>query len=229
MTSAGGIKAGGAYVELVLDDRIAAGLKRAQRKLRAFGASVQAVGATMFKAGGLMAAPFAIATRVFAGFDDRMRAVKAVTGATEKQFQSLRDEAKRLGRTTSFAAGQVAEAMTELGRAGFSPDAILSSTEAVLALSRATSTELPRATEIAGAALRGFSLPVDQMGRVTDVLTATANKSAQTLEDLFEAFKPVAPIAVEAGESIEDVAAAIGVLANNGIKGYVECLIRRGC
>ncbi|MBL4699313.1 MAG: phage tail tape measure protein [Phycisphaerales bacterium] len=57
------------------------------------------------------------------------------------------------------------------------------------------------------------------MARVTDVLTATANGSAQTLEDLFEAMKPVAPIAAEAGASIEETAAAIAVLANNGIKG----------
>ncbi len=148
-----------------------------------------------------------------------MRVVRAVTGATEQQFESLREEAKRLGRTTSFTAGQVADAMTELGRAGFDPQAILDSTESVLALARATNTELPRATEIAGAALRGFNIPATEMGRVSDVLTATANKSAQTLEDLFEAFKPVAPLAVETGESIEDVAAAIGILANNGIKG----------
>jgi TP901 family phage tail tape measure protein len=214
-----GIRAGRAFVELGVSDRLTAGLRRAQRRLRAFGDRVRAVGARLTAISAGIGAGFAISTRVFAGFDDRMRVVRAVTGATEQQFESLREEAKRLGRTTSFTAGQVAEAMTELGRAGFDPQAILDSTEAVLALARATSTELPRATEIAGAALRGFNLPATEMGRVSDVLTATANKSAQTLEDLFEAFKPVAPLAVEAGESIEDVAAAIGILANNGIKG----------
>jgi TP901 family phage tail tape measure protein len=220
MPSARGIRAGAAYIELYANDnRLVRGLKRAEKRLKAFGTSVRQIGARLVGIGASVGAGFAISTRVFAGFDDRMRAVRAVTGATEKQFQSLREEAKRLGRTTSFTAGQVAEAMTELGRAGFKPEAILSSTEAVLALARATSTELPRATEIAGAALQGFALPVDQMDRVTDVLTATANKSAQTLDDLAEAMKPVAPIAVEAGASIEDTAAAIAVLANNGIKG----------
>ena len=220
MTSARGIRAGAAYIELYANDnRLVRGLNRAQKRLKAFGSSVQRIGARLTGIGTGLAAGFAISTRVFAGFDDRMRQVRAVTGATEAQFHSLREEAKRLGRTTSFTAGQVAEAMTELGRAGFKPEAILRSTEAVLALARATSTELPRATEIAGAALRGFALPVDQMARVTDVLTATANGSAQTLEDLFEAMKPVAPIAAEAGASIEETAAAIAVLANNGIKG----------
>lgn len=219
-TSARGIRAGAAYIELYANDnKLVRGLNRAQKQLKAFGSSVQRIGARLTGIGTGLAAGFAISTRVFAGFDDRMRQVRAVTGATEAQFQSLREEAKRLGRTTSFTAGQVAEAMTELGRAGFKPESILRSTEAVLALARATSSELPRATEIAGAALRGFALPVDQMARVTDVLTATANGSAQTLEDLFEAMKPVAPIAAEAGASIEETAAAIAVLANNGIKG----------
>jgi len=220
MTSARGIRAGAAYIELYANDnKLVRGLSRAQKRLKAFGSSVQRIGARLTGIGTGLAAGFTVSTRVFAGFDDKMRAVRAVTGATEAQFQSLREEAKRLGRTTSFTAGQVAEAMTELGRAGFKPEAILANTQAVLSLARATSTELPRATEIAGAALRGFALPVNQMARVTDVLTATANGSAQTLEDLFEAMKPVAPIAAEAGASIEETAAAIAVLANNGIKG----------
>ena len=219
MPNTSGIRAGRAFVELGVSDRLTAGLRKAQRRLQAFGDRVRAVGARLTAVSAGIGAGFVISTRIFAGFDDRMRVVRAVTGATEQQFESLREEAKRLGRTTSFTAGQVADAMTELGRAGFDPQAILDSTEAVLALARATNTELPRATEIAGAALRGFNIPATEMGRVSDVLAATANKSAQTLEDLFEAFKPVAPLAVETGESIEDVAAAIGILANNGIKG----------
>jgi len=220
MSSQRGIRAGRAFIELFADDRrLVRGLRRAQARLRAFGSSVRQIGQRMTAMSAAVGGIFAVSTRQFAGFDDRMRAVQAVTGATESQFQSLREEAKRLGRTTSFTAGQVAEAMTEMGRAGFAPDEILSSTEAVLALARATSTELPRATEIAGAVLRAFRLEADETGRVSDVLSATANKSAQTLGDLFEAMRPVAPIAAAAGESLEDTAAALAVLANNGIKG----------
>ncbi|MCP4248092.1 MAG: phage tail tape measure protein [bacterium] len=219
MPSASGIRAGRAFVELGINDKFTAGLKKAQARLQAFGAGVKNLGLQLLKVTGAAAIPLAVSTRIFTGFDDRMRVVRAVTQATEQDFAKLREEAKRLGRTTSFTASQVANAMVELGRAGFDPTQILGMTEAMLALSRATDTELPRATEIAGAALRGFNLEADQMGRVTDVLTAGANKSAQTLEDLFEALKPVAPLAEAAGESIEDTTAAIGILANNGIKG----------
>jgi len=219
MANTSGIKAGRAYVELGVSDTLKRGLTIAQRQLRTFAAGATAIGQGLLKAFAIPAGGFFLSARVFSQFDDRMRVVRSVSGATENQFKSLREEAKRLGAQTSFSARQVADAMAELGRAGFTPDQILVSTEAVLALSRATDTELARATEIAGAALRGFNLDVSEMSRVTDVLTATANGSAQTLEDLFEALKPVAPIAAEAGEGIEEISAAIAVLANNGIKG----------
>jgi len=51
------------------------------------------------------------------------------------------------------------------------------------------------------------------------VLTATANGSAQTVDDLAESLKYAAPVAADAGESIESTSKALGVLANMGIKG----------
>ena len=66
--------------------------------------------------------------------------VKAVTGSTQKQFAALTDQAKLLGRTTSFTATQVAEGMTSLGRAGFKPEEIQAAIPAVLNLARATGT-----------------------------------------------------------------------------------------
>ncbi|MFQ5733190.1 MAG: phage tail tape measure protein, partial [Planctomycetaceae bacterium] len=218
--SAKGIRAGKAFVELFADDsKLVRGLRSAQRRLRAFGRSVTQMGRRMAVASIATLAPIAVATKIFAGFSDQMAKVKAVTGASAGAFESLTARAKELGRTTSFTASQVAGAMVELGRAGFKPKAILNSIAGVLDLARATDTELPRAAEIAGAALRGFSLDSTEAGRVADVLTATANNSSQGLEDIGEALKVVAPIAVEAGESLEDTAAALGVLANNGIKG----------
>ena len=215
-----GIRAGAAYVELfVNDNKLVRGLKRAQMRLRRFGASAMDVGRRMMVVGAMMAAPFAIATRIFSGFDDAMRKTKAVTSATDAEFRRLTATAKELGQTTSYTAAEVANAMTELGRAGFKPKQIDAAIGGILSLARATDTELSRAAEIAGNALRGFGMEVDQIDRVVDVLSYTANNSAQTLDDLGESMKYVAPLAAEAGEPIESVAAALGVLANAGIKG----------
>ncbi len=220
MPSSRSIRAGAAYVELTVDNsRLVRGLKAAQARLRAFSAGVRDLGAGLLKASALAAAPLAISSRTFAGFSDQIAQVRAVTGAAGEEFMKLTAIAKELGRTTSFTAQQVAQGMTELGRAGYKPVQILAAIPDVLNLARGTATDLGRAAEIAAAAMRGFGLSALDTTRIADVLTATANNSAQTLEDLGEAMKYVAPLAMEAGSNIEDTAAALGVMANNGIKG----------
>lgn len=220
MPSQSAIKAGAAYVELFLrDNRLTRGLKRSSRRLKQFGRSVQATGLAMARISAVAAAPFAIATARFVAFDDKMRLVKAVTQSTEREFESLTQQAKELGRTTSFTAAEVADAMVSLGRAGFKANEILAATPAILNLSRATATELGEAADITGGALRGFGLDASRAAEVADILAVTANGSAQTLIDLGESLKFVAPIARDAGANIRDVAGMLGILANNAIRG----------
>ena len=121
----------------------------------------------------------ALAKRVFAGFDDQMRAVQAVLGATGAEFDLLNEKAKTVGRITSYRAAQVAGAVLELGRAGFAALQIDAAIASVLALARPTGTELPTAAKIAAGTLRAFGLEADQMGHVADVMVATANNAAR--------------------------------------------------
>lgn len=218
--ASGNVRAGRAFVELMLDQtKLERGLKAAQAKLRNFGNSMTSVGKSLVTVATLAAAPLVYSTKTFADFDDEMRMVKAVTGATEQQFKSLTAVAEELGRTTSFTAKQVAEGMTALGRMGFSPKEIEAAIPAVLNLSRATGTDLGEAAEIAANNLRVFGIETSKMASVADILTATANGSAQTLTDLAEGLKMAGPQAAAAGDSITNVSAALGVLANMGIRG----------
>jgi hypothetical protein len=144
-SSAGAIRAGRAFVELFADDsKLVRGLRAASAKLKAWGRSVTAIGMQMLRTAAAAAVPIAFATRTYAAFADQMATVRAVTGATADAFDHLNEQAKELGRTTSYTAAQVAGAMIELGRAGFSPDEIGLATPAMLSLARATGTELPR-------------------------------------------------------------------------------------
>ena len=220
MAGARGIRAGRAYVELFADNtKLIRGLRQASAKLKAFGATVTAVGMKLAAFGAIIGAPLAVATKVFASFDDQMRAVQAVTGSTGKQFDMLTAKAKLLGRTTSFTAAQVAGGMLELGRGGFDSSQIDAAIGSVLNLARATGTELSEATNIATGTLRSFGLAASDSGRVADVLAATANNSSQTLTDLGESMKYAAPVADAYGMTLEQTAKAIGALANFSIKG----------
>ena len=218
--ASGNVKAGKAFVEIMLDQtKLERGLKAAQSKLKSFGASVTAMGTKLLGIATVAAAPLAMATKTFADFDDEMRMVKAVTGAVDSEFRMLTATAEKLGRETSFTAKQVAEGMTALGRMGFKANEIDAAIPAVLNLARATGTELGEAAEIAANNMRVFGISVTDMAHVSDLLTATANGSAQTLADLAEGLKMAGPQAAAAGDDIRNVSASLGVLANMGIRG----------
>ena len=127
-----------------------------------------------------------------------------MSGAAGNAFEKLTQQAKELGRTTSYTATQVAEGMVSLGRMGFSTDEIEKSIQAILNLDKSTGMEnLGQSAQIAGNALRVFQMQASEMPYVVDILSMTANKSAQTLEDLGEAFKMAGPFAARAGADIK--------------------------
>lgn len=214
------INAGNAYISIsVRDVNLQAGLQKARSRLEDFASNAKKL--TEMAAASFVAFRGYIqpVLNSFIEYDNQMRTVAAVTGASAKEMDNLSEQARKLGATTSFSAAQVAEGMTSLGRMGFSSDEIQSSIAAVMDLSRATGTELASAADIAANSLRIFGLSASEMTSVADLLTATANGSAQTVTDLFDALKLVGPTAATAGESITDTCAALGILANLGIKG----------
>ncbi|MBE6380041.1 MAG: phage tail tape measure protein [Lentisphaerae bacterium] len=218
--SIGAVRAGEAFVELTTrDSNLRKGLQNAEIRLKAFAVASSEIGRDILAFTTASAATIALSFRIFKNFDTQMRMVKAVTQATGKEFEMLSRRAREIGAATSFTAQEVALAMTALGRMGLRPREIDEAIDSVMNLSRATGTDLAEAADIAANSLRIFGLQANQMSMVADFLTATANGSAQTLTDLFEALKIVGPQARIAGETIADTAAALGVMANMGIKG----------
>ncbi len=161
----------------------------------------------------------AIAT--IADFGQAMSTVRAITQATEEQFQSLSDEAKRLGATTRFSATQAAEGLLFLARAGLDAGEALEAVEGTLKLAQAGNLELGRAADIATNALTGFGLEVIELARVVDVLALASNSANTDVNQLGEALKFVAPIAAGVGVTIEETTAAIAALADAGLQASI--------
>lgn len=159
------------------------------------------------------------AIQSIAEFEKQLSTVKAITGATGKEFDALRQKALDLGRTTKFTSTQVAELQVAYGRLGFSTKEILDATEATLFLAAATGEDLAKSADVAGSTVRGFGLNADETLRVVDVMASSFNKSALSLENFTESMKYVAPIANAAGASVEETTALLGVLADAGVRG----------
>jgi TP901 family phage tail tape measure protein len=217
---AANIRAGRAVVEVVLDGRnkFKSDLARAGARLKKFGRTAKSVGKNLLAMGTAAAVPLALSAKTFAEFDDKMRAVKAITGSTTEDFAKLTAEAKRLGATTRFSASEAAEGMRFLGMAGFNTEQIMKGLPAVLDLAAAGAVELGMAADIVSDVGSAFGLTADEAGRVSDVIAQTASSANTSIEMMGESFKFVAPIAKAAGQTLEETSAAIGLLGNSGIK-----------
>lgn len=161
----------------------------------------------------------AASTKAFAEFESSMNRVSALGDIFGKDLKALEQQAKELGATTIYSSKQAADAMGELAAAGFKANEIMSAMPGVLALAATEQMEIAEAASISAAVIKGFGLQARDMQQVADLLAKTSSASASSVKDLGYAFQYVGPVAKAAGQNMQDIAAALGVLANAGIKG----------
>ena len=148
-----------------------------------------------------------------------MSEVKAISGATGKEFDALRNKAIELGASTAFSAGEVAEAMTEMAKAGWSSQQIIDGMGGVLDAAAASGEGLAIVSTIVADTVTGFGLAASDSSKIADLLTQAANSGTIGVTDLGESFKYIAPVAASMGLSVEDVTTAISAMSMAGIKG----------
>lgn len=157
--------------------------------------------------------------KVASDFDSAMSGVKAISGATGEEFDALRAKAIELGGSTAFSANEVAEAMTEMAKAGWDSQQILDGMGGVLDAAAASGENLGTVSTIVADAITGFGMEAKESTRVADLLTQAANSGTIGINDLGESFKYIAPVAGSMGLSIEDVTTALSAMSMSGIKG----------
>ena len=166
---------------------------------------------------GFTAAFAALASvRVLAGFDDQLATVQSVLLATEGDMAKLRAEALRLGTTTRFSAQEAGEGLELLARAGLSANESIGLVGTTLKLAQAENIGLASASENLVKITRGMRLEMSEAARVADVLSATASLSTTSVQDLATAFRYASAISAGFKTPVEEVAAALGVLADAG-------------
>ncbi|MFG9064128.1 phage tail tape measure protein [Pseudomonas aeruginosa] len=178
------------------------------------GAGGLATGSGILYAGARMMAPGL-------EFDTSMSKVQALTRLDKgsAELAALREQARALGSSTQFTAGQAADAQGYLAMAGFDPKAIQAAMPGMLALAKAGDSELAETADIASNILTGFNLAATETGRLGDVMVGTFTRSNVNLQMLGETMKYAAPGAAALGQDIETVAAMAGKLGDAGIQG----------
>jgi len=177
-----------------------------------------AAGAALVAVGAALAATVIFPVARAADFERAMKGVLAVTTGADEAFSALSAKAAELGRTTKFTATEAAEGMRFLGQAGFEAGEVITAIGPSLQLAAAGGLDLATAADIASNVVSAMRLEVEDLSHVADVLANTAASSNTNVLQLAEALKYAAPIAASAGLTLEETAAAIGVLGNNGIQ-----------
>nr|WP_272493400.1 phage tail tape measure protein [[Clostridium] innocuum] len=158
------------------------------------------------------------AVKTAADFDSAMSQVAAVSGATGKDFDALRNKAREMGAKTKFSATEAAEAMNYMAMAGWKTEDMLDGIEGVMNLAAASGEDLATTSDIVTDALTAFGLSAKDSGHFADILAAASSNANTNVSMMGETFKYCAPIAGALGFSAEDTAEAIGLMANAGIK-----------
>lgn len=158
------------------------------------------------------------AVKITADFDSQMSKVKAISGATGEEFDQLRDKAREMGASTKYSATEAGQAFEYMGMAGWKTEDMLNGITGIMNLAAASGEELGTTSDIVTDALTAFGLSAQESGRFADILAAAATNANTNVSMMGESFKYVAPVAGSLGYSAEDVAVALGLMANSGIK-----------
>lgn len=154
-------------------------------------------------------------------FNASMSRVQAISrlDKDDPQLKTLRDQARQLGGSTQFTAGQAADAQGYLGMAGFDPEAIKAAMPGMLSLAAAGGADLAQTADIASNIMSGLGLQADQMEKLGDVLVGTFTRSNTNLQMLGDTMKYAAPMAKTYGVELEIAAAMAGKLGDAGLQG----------
>lgn len=154
-------------------------------------------------------------------FEETMSAVEAIANADAEGMAQLSDMAKELGATTKFTAQQSGEAMSYMAMAGWDVQDMLNGMGGVLSLAAASGEDLAMVSDIVTDSLTAFGLSASDTGHFSDVLAAAAANANTNVSIMGETMKMSASVAGALGYSIEDVAVAMGLMANSGVKGSI--------
>lgn len=206
---------------------VGADTSQGEQGLQSFNSKMNNAAKSMTMTGGVMTAGVTLpllaigkaALTTAMDFEQNMNILQQVSGASADTMQALQAEALRLGAVTSFSAGEAAEGMLELAKAGMSTEDVLASIGGVMDLAAAGGISLAEAAAITAATLNAFHLEASESGRVADLLAAAANASAASISDLSQGMQQAGFAFSMANQPVENLATSLAILTNVGLTG----------
>lgn len=187
-------------------------------------------------------AGFTYATKSAIDFNSQIQAMGplltnggTVTAKYKAQLEQLSASSMKWSKQYGVSTTSINEGMSEMIKRGYTAQQTLGAMPSVLNAAKASGDDFNTVMSVSTATLEQFGLKVDSTSgmlkntqRVTDTLTYVSNATAAGFQDLGEAMTYVGPTAHSANISLEQTAAALGIMSNRGIEGSVAGTALRG-
>lgn len=180
---------------------------------------LQLVGKAVTGATAAVGAFAASSVQVGSSFDSSMAQVAATMGVTVDEIGELRDFAMDMGAKSSFSAGQAADALNYMALAGYDATQSMEMLPNVLNLAAAGGIELSRASDMVTDAQSALGLTAEETTELVDMMAKASSKSNTSVEQLGDAILTVGGTAKTLAGGTNELNTALGILADNGIKG----------
>ena len=175
----------------------------AGEKLQNVGSAIEGAGQKLMPVTAAVGGLATAAVKVASDFDSAMSQVAAVSGATGKELDALRDKAREMGSKTKFSAS---EAMNYMAMAGWKTGDMLDGIEGIMNLAAASGEDLATTSDIVTDALTALGLSAADSGHFADILAAASSNANTNVSLMGETFKYCAPVAGALGFTAEDTA-----------------------
>lgn len=152
-------------------------------------------------------------------FDSSMSQVAATMGTTVDQISELRDFAMEMGANTAFSAVQAADALNYMALAGYDSEESMSALPTVLNLAAAGALDLAEASDMVTDVQSALGLSMEESAELVDKMAKAASSSNTSVGQLGSAILTVGGTAKNLAGGTTELSTALGILADNGIKG----------
>ena len=202
----------------------------AGEKLKSAGSSISEAGKKLMPVTAAVGGLGTAAVTTAANFESAMSQVQAtmgitkdamsqVDGQTVNTMSTLSELAKKMGAETAFSASECAEALNYLALAGYDTQQMCDTLPTVLNLAAAGGIDLASASDMVTDAMSALGMGVDEAETMVDQMAKTASTTNTSVAQLGEGILTIGATAKSVKGGTAELNTALGILANNGIKG----------
>ncbi len=218
----------------VMAKKVSADMRKTEMQIQAAGRAMKAMAGVAAVAGVALAGKTVVdSVKTYVEFEDavtkagtKFKDLDVTSESYNETLELMQTKAREVGAATKFSATDAAGALDKMAMAGLTSEQAMGMLMGTTNLAASVGLDLTSAVDMATDAMGAFNLVSEDqeqiganMNRIADVVARTTNMSNTDMSMWFEAVKSGAPQFTALGGDIETFSAAIGTLANSGIKG----------